>query len=108
MAQGRGESASRRPGSKANKNHLLLPANLRGGRAIKGEGFLSLTASRRRRKLGHARGEPVAPANAGSPSCGVLDVVGPAWLRWALGQYVCAYSVYSPMAGSLISLCPVG
>ena len=32
-------------------------------------------------------GEPVASANAGSPSCGVSDITGPAWLRWSLGHY---------------------
>ena len=29
---------------------------------------------------------PIAPANAGSPSLGVLGTTGPAWLRSSLGM----------------------
>lgn len=53
------------------------------GRGIKGEGS-SLTASNRQPKVQHAQDEPTAPASAASPSCGLLDTSGAAWLRHSL------------------------
>ena len=40
------------------------------------------------RKTSERNAEPHASANAGSPYCGMLDVTGPAWLRWTLALHL--------------------
>jgi hypothetical protein len=61
------------------------PANVSAGRfglgerGIDGGRTSELTA-------GYANTERVAAANAGSPSCGAPDIIGPAWLRFAFGD----------------------
>src|SRR5437879_1464045 len=36
--------------------------------------------------------QPAASANARSPSDGLLDIIDPAWLRFELGETICALS----------------
>src|SRR5438045_200845 len=48
-----------------------------------------LQARRQKSCSGNEIAEPNAPANAGSPSCAVLGVFGPAWLRSPLDMKVC-------------------